>query len=186
MIEIQLYRDGGTLSISHSGVAFCIDKRIATVTKYQLYLGHPSHNRPVTEESDFNKFSTMLAKAIAEDQITNEQRYMIERAVEMYDEYKKKSEINEIYEKFYNGDSFTDEEVDQGISFFTDITKMLDCLGKEFRLQGNETRRIRDSLISYREARERSRFRAGELLNSMSINKKKSSKICDEDIDEID
>jgi len=38
--------------------------------------------------------------------------------------------MRDIYKKFYNGNTLKDEEVDQGIVFFKDITKMLDCLGK--------------------------------------------------------
>jgi len=178
MIQIQLYRDGGTLSISESGVEFCIDNRFATETKHRLYLGYPSKNSVVTKESDFNKFLEMISEAIVKDQLGSEQRHMIESAVEIYDEYKKKSEIRDIYKKFYNGDPLTDEEVDQGIVFFKDITKMLDCLGKEFRLQGNETRRVRDSLISFREARDRADSR--RLLDKHIFNKKFGDEILDE------
>jgi len=150
-----LHRDGGTLSISESGFEFCIDNRISTETKYRLYLGYPSKNNVVTKESDFNKFLEMISDASVKDQLGSEQKLMIEKSIDTYDEYKRKSEMRHIYKKFINGDYLTDEEVDQGIVFFKDITKMLDCLGKEFRLQGNETRRVRDSFISYREARDR-------------------------------
>jgi hypothetical protein len=57
------------------------------------------------------------------------------------------------YEKFNSGSPLTDEELEDGIEFFTELEKSLSSLGPVFKLPANEVRRILYCLESFKTAR---------------------------------
>lgn len=61
--------------------------------------------------------------------------------------------INDIYEKFCNGDPLTDEELNIGYSHFRRAADLLIPLGPKFALAANEVIRVADGLDGYRTAR---------------------------------
>ena len=61
--------------------------------------------------------------------------------------------VRNIYEKFINGDSLTDIEVNEGVKFFKKLSDDLYLLGPIFRLSAHEAARAYDRLKSYQDAR---------------------------------
>ena len=61
--------------------------------------------------------------------------------------------MTEIYEKFVNGDSITDEELKAGSIFFHDLWVQLQQAGSVFKLAANEAGRVYYQFDSYRRAR---------------------------------
>ncbi len=61
-----------------------------------------------------------------------------------------------VYEKFTNGEPLTDSEIEEGISFFYDMTLKLSAMGPVFRLAANESNRVLIQLQNFRDARKES------------------------------
>lgn len=63
--------------------------------------------------------------------------------------------INEIYDKFRNGDPLSDEELDIGYAHFSKAADMLLPLGPRFDFAALELRRVADVIEGYIWARKR-------------------------------
>lgn len=61
--------------------------------------------------------------------------------------------MKNLYEKFCNGESIDDEQLDEGIRFFYSLTIKLSSLGPVFRLAQNESNRVLIRLQDYHDAR---------------------------------
>ena len=57
--------------------------------------------------------------------------------------------INEIYEKFRNGDPITDDELLIGFRHFSKAAELLSPLGPRFDLAANELRRVATGLEDF-------------------------------------
>lgn len=62
--------------------------------------------------------------------------------------------MQEIYEKYNNGDSLTDFEVKAGVIFFSDLERSLTSLGPVFKLAAKEARRVAYSFEGFQKSRE--------------------------------
>lgn len=62
--------------------------------------------------------------------------------------------LNDIYEKYCDGDSLTDEEVLAGEKHFLELASMLYCSGTAFVIAAKEANRVCMALKGFREARE--------------------------------
>lgn len=63
-----------------------------------------------------------------------------------------------VYQKFLNGDSFTDQELTQGIDHFKKLERDLRDLGPAFKLQANEVGRVWQGLESFYNARAKRKY----------------------------
>lgn len=61
--------------------------------------------------------------------------------------------MESIYKKFRNGDHITDEELEQGIAFFSTLSENLHSLGDMFRLSAWEADRVLGQLMSFKRHR---------------------------------
>jgi hypothetical protein len=52
ILAINTYRDGGTISIKTTIGEFCIDQRIMSKTKGQMYDGYPERSKLVDKETE--------------------------------------------------------------------------------------------------------------------------------------
>lgn len=59
-----------------------------------------------------------------------------------------------VYDKFIDGSPLTDEDLEEGIKFFQDLTDKLSCLGPVFQLSANEARRVLFAFEGFKRARE--------------------------------
>lgn len=60
----------------------------------------------------------------------------------------------DLYKKYCNGDSLTDEEVRVGEVFFRELADKLFDAGPAFEIMAKEASRVNQSFFSYRRARE--------------------------------
>jgi hypothetical protein len=58
-----------------------------------------------------------------------------------------------VYEKFCNGDSLSDEEVNEGVIFYDYLSAKLFQCGPVFALAAREALRVRNTLHSYQQSR---------------------------------
>jgi hypothetical protein len=58
-----------------------------------------------------------------------------------------------VYKKYVNGDSFTDQEIVQGIAHFTQMERDLRSMGPEFKFSANAIMHTRLGLESFLRAR---------------------------------
>ena len=63
-----------------------------------------------------------------------------------------------VYRKVCDGATFTDQEVIQGIEFFTKLERDLRSLGPVFELSANEAGRYRDTLVGFHHARNERKY----------------------------
>ena len=63
--------------------------------------------------------------------------------------------ITKIYNKYINGDTMTNAEIDYGLTYFKDVADSLSCMGPVFRLAFVEANRVAMGLEGFKTARER-------------------------------
>lgn len=69
--------------------------------------------------------------------------------------------MRDLYKKFTDGDPISDEELDEGIEFFSDLSDKLFSLGDVFRLPAVEANRVLMSLEGFKRERGRLKIKYG-------------------------
>ena len=64
-------------------------------------------------------------------------------------------QAKKIYQKYLDGDSLTNAEIDYGVEFFTDLADKLIQCGERFALAFHEARRMQTNFEGFQQARKR-------------------------------
>ena len=74
----------------------------------------------------------------------------------------KKLNPQDIYQKFRNGDSLSDAEVNEGVDFFGKLAEDLSLCGPTFVLASNELMRVGRTLKDYQSARNENKNKSAD------------------------